>query len=193
MDDHDVVRLGEDRSDRAAHLAPRLRTLATTDLTGHEIDAIRALMTAAFGTEEDERFSDDDWRHALGGTHFVLELGAEIVSHASVVEREVHVDGRPLRTGYVEAVATAPDRQGKGYGSVVMDAVGAHIRAGFELGALGTGRHRFYERPRLGEVAGSIVGSDARWGRADPRRRRLHHGPRDPDVAAVRPERTDQL
>jgi len=138
--------MGEHRSDRAADLEPRLRTLATQDLTGHEIAVIRALMTAAFGSDEDERFTDDDWRHALGGTHFVLEAGGEIVSHASVVERELHVDGRALRTGYAEAVATAPDRQGKGFGSVVMEAVGAHIRHGFELGALGTGRHSFYER-----------------------------------------------
>ena len=66
---------------------PRLRTLATTELTEPEISLIRALMTDAFGSDEDERFTDDDWGHALGGTHFVLELGGEIVSHASVVER----------------------------------------------------------------------------------------------------------
>jgi aminoglycoside 2'-N-acetyltransferase I len=84
--------------------------------------------------------------HSLGGTHFVLELDGEIVAHASVVERELHVDGRPLRTGYVEAVATAPDRQGRGLGSVVMADVTSYVREQFELGALGTGRHSFYER-----------------------------------------------
>ena len=125
---------------------PRLRTLATTQLTEPEIAVIRALMADAFGPDEDERFTDDDWGHALGGTHFVLELGGEIVSHASVVERAIEVDGRPLRTGYVEAVATAPDRQGNGFGSIVMAAADAHIRDRFELGALGTGRHHFYER-----------------------------------------------
>jgi aminoglycoside 2'-N-acetyltransferase I len=51
-----------------------------------------------------------------------------------------------LRTGYVEAVATAPDRQGSGIGTNVMDEAGRIIRDGFELGALGTGAHRFYER-----------------------------------------------
>ena len=44
------------------------------------------------------------------------------------------------------AVATAPDVQGTGLGTRVMDAVGDLIRAGFELGTLGTGAHRFYER-----------------------------------------------
>lgn len=102
-------------------------------------------MDTAFGTG-DEAFNDDDWAHALGGLHFVLDLDGEIVSHASVVERTLEIGGRPLRTGYVEAVATAPGLQGRGHGSIVMDAVTEHIRATFELGALGTGRHAFYER-----------------------------------------------
>ena len=102
-------------------------------------------MDAAFGTGE-EAFADDDWAHALGGQHFVLDVDGEIVSHASVVERALEIGGRPLRTGYVEAVATNPGAQGRGHGSVVMVAVTEHIRATFELGALGTGRHAFYER-----------------------------------------------
>ena len=76
----------------------------------------------------------------------MLELDGEIVAHASVVERELQVDGRPLRTGYVEAVATAPAQQGRGLGSTVMDDVTSYIRERFELGALGTGRPSFYER-----------------------------------------------
>jgi aminoglycoside 2'-N-acetyltransferase I len=76
----------------------------------------------------------------------VLELDGEIVAHASVVEREMHVDGRPLRTGYVEAVATAPDWQGRGLGSIVMGDVTSYVRERFDLGALGTGRPSFYER-----------------------------------------------
>ena len=101
---------------------------------------------AAFGPDEEERFGDDDWDHALGGVHFVLEADGEIVSHASVVERELHLDGNPVRTGYVEAVGTAVDRQGAGFGSMVIADVTSYIRERFELGALGTGRHHFYER-----------------------------------------------
>ena len=63
----------------------RLRRLATPELTEAEVAAIRAILMAAFGPDEDERFSDEDWEHALGGRHFVLELDGEIVSHASVV------------------------------------------------------------------------------------------------------------
>ena len=101
---------------------------------------------AAFGADEEERFTDADWAHAVGGMHFVLDLDGEIVTHASVVERELHVAGRPLRTGYVEAVATASGREGAGFGSLVIADVTSYIRDRFELGALGTGRHRFYER-----------------------------------------------
>lgn len=124
----------------------RVCRLSTEDLTPSEVAAIRALMAAAFGSDEEDAFTDDDWEHAVGGVHFVLELDGEIAAHASVVERELHVGGRALRTGYVEAVATAPARQGAGLGSLLMGEVGAYIRGGSELGALGTGRHRFYVR-----------------------------------------------
>lgn len=124
----------------------RLRRVPTKDLTPAEDSAIRELMLVAFGSDDDERFTDDDWDHAVGGVHFVLDLNGDVIAHASVVERELHIDGHPLRTGYVEAVATAPDRQGAGFGSLVMADVTAYIRDRFELGALGTGRHRFYER-----------------------------------------------
>jgi aminoglycoside 2'-N-acetyltransferase I len=125
---------------------PRLRRLATTDLDVRELEEIRALLDEAFGDDEDERFTEDDWRHALGGAHFVLDLDGEIVAHASVVPRDLHVGSRRIRAGYVEAVATEPGRQGMGLGTRVMVAVNERIRDEYELGALGTGRHSFYER-----------------------------------------------
>ena len=128
-------------SDRA-----RLRRLRTAALTTDEVTAIRQLLVTAFGPDEAERFAESDWEHAIGGMHFVIDLDGVIVGHASVVERELHIDGRPLRTGYVEAVGVAPDRQRAGLGSQLMTDVNAWIRERYELGALGTGRHRFYER-----------------------------------------------
>ena len=125
---------------------PRLRRLTTTDLGPSEVAAIRAIIDDAFGPGEEERFTDDDWDHAVGGVHFVLDVAGVIVSHASVVERTLEVAGRPLRTGYVEAVATAPAAQGLGYGSQVMTEATDWIHERFELGCLGTGRHHFYER-----------------------------------------------
>ena len=131
---------GETPTDRA-----RLRRVPTQELTASEVRAIRELLWAAF-PPGDDGFTEDDWRHATGGLHFVRELDGRIVAHASVVERELHVGGRPLRTGYVEAVATDPTLQGKGLGTEVMREVSSYIRERFELGALGTGSHHFYER-----------------------------------------------
>lgn len=124
----------------------RLRRVATDGLSPDEIDAIRTLLFAAFGTDEDDAFREEDWQHSIGGMHFVLDVEGEIVAHASVVQRELHLGGRPLRTGYVEVVATAESHRGTGLGTVVMGDVASYVRDGFELGALATGIHRFYER-----------------------------------------------
>jgi aminoglycoside 2'-N-acetyltransferase I len=124
---------------------PAVRRLPTDRLTPEELAQIRDLLWAAFPPGEEE-FSENDWQHAVGGQHFIAEVDGAIGSHASVVERELHVGGHPVRTGYVEAVATSPKLQGRGLGSAVMEAVNAHIVADYELGALGTGAHAFYER-----------------------------------------------
>ena len=124
----------------------RLRRLRTMELTTAEIVEIRRLLDAAFGDDEEERFTEADWDHSVGGVHFVLDDDGAIVSHASVVERELHIAGQPFRTGYVEAVATRPDRQGEGFGTTVMRDATAYVRETFELGALGTGEQGFYER-----------------------------------------------
>src|SRR5919197_3754118 len=123
-----------------------LRRVPTHELTAAEIEAIRELLWAAFPPGDDGAFTEEDWRHAIGGLHFVLELDGELLAHASVVERELHVGGRALRTGYVEAVATDPERQGRGLGTRVMREVNSYIEERFQLGALGTGSHHFYER-----------------------------------------------
>ena len=119
-----------------------MRTFPTSEAEPGTLAAARALMDDAFG----DRFSDEDWEHALGGWHGVVEVEGAVVSHAAVVERTLEVDGRPYRTGYVEAMATAPAQQGAGLGSLLMVEAAAVIRAGFDLGALATGRHAFYER-----------------------------------------------
>ena len=120
----------------------RLREAATEELAPAELAAIRALMHAAFGP----RFTDIDHAHALGGRHWLIEDDNRIICHAAVVARILEIEGRPIATGYVEAVATSPDRQGRGLGSRVMRHAGDHIRNGFPLGALSTGEHGFYER-----------------------------------------------
>lgn len=122
-----------------------VRRVTSDDLRPHELDALRALFEAAW-TDEDDRFSDEDWDHTLGGIHFVIEEDGRIVSHASVVERELHTGRHRLGTGYVEAVATEPSHQRHGLSTAVMREAGTYIDRTFQLGALGTGLHAFYER-----------------------------------------------
>ena len=127
-------------------MAQRIRRVPTDELSAAEVDQIRAVLLAAFEKDEHGGFAEEDWQHALGGTHFLLEQDGEIVTHASVVERWLHVAGVPIRTGYVEAVATSPGHQGRGFGSAVMREVNALVAAEYDLGALGTGSQGFYER-----------------------------------------------
>jgi len=123
-----------------------IHKLATEQLSAQQIAEIRELLWSAFADDEHGRFTEHDWQHALGGTHFVAEVGSRIVCHAAVVERTLYVAGTPLRTGYVEAVATVPVEQCRGYGSAVMGTVNELIERDFELGVLGTGSQGFYER-----------------------------------------------
>ena len=106
------------------------------------LSAARDLVFGAF----DDGFTEDDWAHTAGGVRVIALDGGVPVGHAAVVPRVLHVAGRPVRTGYVEGVATAVASQGQGIGSLVMQAVGDVIRADHEMGALSTGRHTFYER-----------------------------------------------
>lgn len=123
----------------------RIRPVRTAALTTAEVAALRALMTEAFAGDEHGGFTDEDWEHALGGIHVLAEEDGRIVAHAAVVERDIRVAGRPLRTGYVEAVATAVDRQRRGIGTAVMQRIAEHLEP-YELGALGTGSQGFYHR-----------------------------------------------
>jgi aminoglycoside 2'-N-acetyltransferase I len=122
-----------------------VRRLSSDELTPPEVASLHALFDASWPDPEDA-FAHEDLLHAMGGVHFVVETDGAIVSHASVVERELHTGGHRLATGYVEAVATLPEHRRLGYASATMEEVGRHIDRSFPLGALGTGLHAFYER-----------------------------------------------
>lgn len=116
--------------------------VATQDLDADVARRLRDMLVQAF----DGDFDEHDWRHALGGTHVIAFDGDRIVAHASVVERIIEIGGRPYEAGYVEAVATAPDRRREGLATTVMATIGEVIRDGYEVGVLATGEQTFYER-----------------------------------------------
>jgi aminoglycoside 2'-N-acetyltransferase I len=118
-----------------------LRLATTEQLTGVQLDAIRALIEDAFeGT-----FDDHDWDHTVGGVHVLVVDDDVIVAHGAVVERTLVAGHRRLRTGYVEGVATARSHRRRGLGTKVMKRVAKVIQADFELGALSTAVQDFYE------------------------------------------------
>jgi aminoglycoside 2'-N-acetyltransferase I len=81
-----------------------------------------------------------------GGRHFLGFRESELVSHAVVTRRSAQPEGQPiLATAYVDAVATAPEHQGKGSGSAVMRRLVAEI-GDYEIACLQTDEPGFYER-----------------------------------------------
>jgi aminoglycoside 2'-N-acetyltransferase I len=110
-----------------------LRTVHTAELDGATLAAARALLDAVFGDD----LTDHDWEHALGGMHALVWEGAELIGHASVVQRRLLHGGRALRAGYVEGVAVRADRRRRGHGAALMEALERVVRGAYLLGALG--------------------------------------------------------
>jgi aminoglycoside 2'-N-acetyltransferase I len=110
-----------------------VRTAHTADLDPATLTAVRALLDAVFGAD----MTDEDWDHALGGVHALVWEGDELIGHGSVVQRRILHGGRALRAGYVEGVAVRADRQRRGHGGALMEALERVVRCAYELGALG--------------------------------------------------------
>jgi len=110
-----------------------VRTAHTADLDAHTLTAARVLLDDVFEGD----MTDHDWEHALGGVHALVWVGAELIGHASVIQRRLLHGGRALRTGYVEGVGVRADRRRRGHGAAMMDALERVLRGAYELGALG--------------------------------------------------------
>lgn len=119
-----------------------LRVAHTADLSAETLVAARTLLFDAF-----DDMTDHDWEHSLGGMHALVFEGAEVIGHASVIQRRLIHQDRALRTGYVEGVAVRTDHRRRGYGGAMMNQLERIIRGAYDLGALGaTGEAaKFYE------------------------------------------------
>lgn len=104
---------------------------------------MRELWDRAF----DNRFSDDDADHAYGGVVVLMRDGDCLVGHASAVPRRLRSGDGPWRTvGYVEGVATDPQRQGEGIGRCMMQRLRCEIAGRWPIALLSTGKATpFYE------------------------------------------------
>lgn len=99
-----------------------------------------------------EAFHEDDFKNLFayvpsGGWHFLAYQDEQLVSHAMVTTRWLQPDGLPLlKTAYIDAVATLPAYQGRGFSSAVMRQLAGEIDREYVVACLETGRETFYER-----------------------------------------------
>ncbi|MBK8049109.1 MAG: GNAT family N-acetyltransferase [Anaerolineales bacterium] len=125
----------------AGHLV--VESILTEALTAVQRTAIVDLCSAA----HDEDFGLLFFFLPHDGQHFLGLIDGVLVAHAVCTLRHFVVDGRiPLRAGYIDAVATMPGLQRRGYGSAVMRTAGEHIRTHYDIGGLSTSRPSFYRR-----------------------------------------------
>src|SRR5262245_1259241 len=96
----------------------RLEVVPVVSLDRATRAAIIDLCTAAYNEDFSRLFED------FTNTIHILarDEAGRLVSHAMWVTRWLQPEGHPpLRTAYVEAVATLPDWQGQGHGTAVMN------------------------------------------------------------------------
>lgn len=121
---------------------PRVVAALTDELDeGTRADIVRICVAAHDEPDFENLFS----YVPSGGRHLLAYEGTVLVSHAMVTTRWLHLEERRLRTAYVDAVATDPAYQGRGYGSAVMRRLAESI-TDYEIGCLETERRGFYER-----------------------------------------------
>ena len=114
--------------------------VAAARLSPTERQAIISLCTHAF--EEDFTALFETFHRA---THVVAQLGPSLVSHALWVTRRLQVaSSTPMRTAYVEAVATHKAHRGCGYASRVMNRLRQEI-IDHDLGGLSPSDPGFYQ------------------------------------------------
>ncbi|HUO45924.1 MAG TPA: GNAT family N-acetyltransferase [Acidimicrobiia bacterium] len=116
----------------------------TEDLSPAARGSIVDLCTLAHG--------QDDFRNLFsyvpsGGWHLLAYVDEELVSHALITTRWLQPEGHSqLKTAYVDAVATLPGQQRRGFGSMVMHRLQDEIDLDFEIACLETEVPSFYER-----------------------------------------------
>jgi aminoglycoside 2'-N-acetyltransferase I len=118
-----------------------IRVVPSAELSTADWTTLTDLCVAAFN-EDWEGY----WESIGPGVHVIAEAERGVVAHAAIVERLLYPGEATLSVGYVEAVAVAPDLQRQGFGTRVMEMIDSMIDEGYELGALGTGSHGFYQR-----------------------------------------------
>jgi aminoglycoside 2'-N-acetyltransferase I len=122
----------------------RINSAKTEDLNA----AIRTLIIqVCIAAHQEEDFKNLFSYVPSGGLHFLAYRDEQLVSHALVTTRWLQPEAQPLlKTAYVDAVATLPASQGRGYGSALMRQLANEIDREYVIACLETERITFYER-----------------------------------------------
>jgi aminoglycoside 2'-N-acetyltransferase I len=125
----------------------RIEVISTRALTAAMRAAISALCNRAFAHVDGVHDFATLFAFVTDSRHVLASEGDTLVGHACWEVRRIQPKGlSPLRTAYVDAVATEPARQGRGIGSAVMRRFAAEA-ADCQLHALATdSAPGFYER-----------------------------------------------
>ena len=119
-----------------------LRVVTSATISRDLYMEILSLCNAAYREDLTELF-----RTFSSCTYVIGEIDGRVVSHAMSVTRWLQPGtSRPLKTAYIEAVATLPENQGKGYATEVMQHLTANIPTSYELAALSPADTSMYTR-----------------------------------------------
>jgi GNAT superfamily N-acetyltransferase len=115
-----------------------IERVATQSLPARVVVELRALCDLAYGQPVFETFG--------GGEHLLGWDGGRVICHALWITRWLQPRGQPpLKTAYVELVATHPDHRNLGHATAVMERVAVEI-GDYELGGLSPATPGLYER-----------------------------------------------
>lgn len=122
----------------------RLEVLHADQLTSEQLTEIHALCNRAYAVYDVDL--EPLFQTFTNTTHVLGWWGSAIVSHAMWVTRWLQPSSQPpLRTAYVEMVATEPQFQGRGFATAVMRRL-ASATYDFELGGLSPAESMLYEK-----------------------------------------------
>jgi aminoglycoside 2'-N-acetyltransferase I len=121
-----------------------LEVLQADQLTSEQLAEIHALCNRAYAIYDVDL--EPIFRTFTNTTHVIGRWGSAIVSHAMWVTRWLQPGNQPpLRTAYVEMVATEPEFQRRGFAAAVMRRLAGAIDE-FELGGLSPAEPMLYEK-----------------------------------------------
>lgn len=142
--------------------APPLLTITSARTENLDPLSRASIIRVCVAAHQEESFKHLFTYIPSGGYHFLAYQEQEIVSHAVVTTRWLQPEGMPIfRTAYVDAVATIPVLQGKGYGSTVMLELTHALSIGvgnYQIACLETDKPGFYTRLGWQSWRGPLAG-----------------------------------